>query len=293
MRLIELFEAKTTTVAFCFGRFNPAHKGHVQVWQTVQQAGNEWYVGTNPNTHGPNDPLTFEQKAAWMETIWPEIKGHIMPEKNVMTLATTIYNRHGKKTPISIAYVTDDDDWKWSGKLLNDYNGKESAHGFYQFSSIIHVPSPRVSSATELRNAARADDPKAFYAAAGVSPKLKVAGKTYYDTVREACLAQPEKKKKKVKESVEQEIQELISYLAFGGLALGTAYTFEKLDDAADWLIHDLLNKRYPVTPGTFRDAETAAKYKADRESLQDTYHSGGLLGLYNRYRTEKKQLSR
>ena len=148
-----LKEAAGVTAAFAFGRFNPAHQGHIAVWQTVEKAGVKWYIGTNPSTIGPNDPLTFEQKSAWMEEIYPPIAGHIVPEQSVVTLAAKIYKDLGGKEDATIAYITDETDWVWSGKLLNQYNGVEGKHGYYKFAQIVHVPSPRVSSATALRDA--------------------------------------------------------------------------------------------------------------------------------------------
>jgi hypothetical protein len=195
-------EAAGVTAAFAFGRFNPAHQGHIAVWQTVERAGVKWYIGTNPTTIGANDPLTFEQKSAWMQAIYPQITGHIVPETSVMTLAARIFKELGSKEDATIAYITDADDWAWSGKLLNQYNGVEGKHGYYKFAQIVHVPSPRVSSATALRDAARADSKVAFYQASGTDPKLKVAGKTYFDTVKEAVTKYPlpVKKVKKVAE---------------------------------------------------------------------------------------------
>jgi hypothetical protein len=199
MLLRNLFEAATpdADVAFAFGRFNPAHQGHIEVYKAVQAAGNKWFVGTNPSTHGPNDPLTFEEKSAWMQAIYPPIKGHILPEQSVVTLASKLYEMLGDDK--TIAYVTDSNDWAWAGKLLNDYNGKEGPHGYYNFRAIKHVESPRVSSATALRTAARANDEAAFYAASGTNPKLTVNGQSYFDTVVAAVSANPEKPKKVAK----------------------------------------------------------------------------------------------
>jgi len=199
-----LKEAAGVTAAFAYGRWNPCHMGHIAVWKTVQNAGVKWYIGTNPSTLGPNDPLTFEQKSAWMEAIYPAIAGHIAAEQSVVTLAAKIYKDLGNKEDATIAYITDETDWAWSGKLLNQYNGVEGRHGYYKFAQIVHVPSPRVSSATALRDAARAGDKVAFYHASGTDPKLKVAGKTYFDTVKEACekFPLPVKRAKKT-ESIE------------------------------------------------------------------------------------------
>ncbi len=199
MLLRNLFEVKmpSADAAFAFGRFNPAHQGHIEVYKAVQAAGNKWFIGTNPSTHGPNDPLTFKEKSAWMQAIYPPIKGHILPEQSVVTLASKLYELLGDDK--TIAYVTDGNDWAWAGKLLNDYNGKEGPHGYYKFRAIKHVESPRVSSATALRTAARANDEAAFYAASGTDPKLTVNGQTYFDTVVAAVGANPEKPKKVAK----------------------------------------------------------------------------------------------
>jgi hypothetical protein len=203
MFLREFFEAvDKADAAFAFGRFNPAHQGHVEVYKAVEAAGEKWFIGTNPNTHGANDPLTFEEKSAWMSTIYPGIKGHIIPEQSVLTVASKLYEMLGDGK--SIAYVTDTNDWAWSGKLLNDYNGKQGPHGYYNFKTINHVESPRVSSATALRTAARAGDESAFYAASGTDPKLTVNGKTYYETVVAAVNANPEKVKKAAKKKTEK-----------------------------------------------------------------------------------------
>jgi len=205
MKLRELFETKhhKATAAFCFGRFNPAHQGHAKVWEAVANAGQHWYIGTNPSTIGPNDPLPFAVKSAWMAAIDPHVKGHIVGEQSVVTLAAKIFQKVGEGA--TVAYITDHTDWAWSGKLLNDYNGKEGNHGYYNFAKIIHVESPRVTSATELRNAARAGDEETFYRLAGVDPKLTVQGKTYFQTVAEALGQHPEKVKRAKKEKATAE----------------------------------------------------------------------------------------
>jgi hypothetical protein len=190
--------------AFCFGRFNPAHQGHAGVWDEVAGAGHKWYIGTNPTTIGPNDPLPFNIKTAWMEAIDPKIKGHVVGETSVVTLASKIYADVGEGHYVS--YVTDQKDWEWSGKLLKQYNGVKGPHGYYNFKDILHVASPRVTSATDLRNAARAGNEKLFYKLSGTDPSLTVGGKRYFETVAEACGQHPEKvkKSKSVKETNQQ-----------------------------------------------------------------------------------------
>ena len=200
-----LVESAGATVAFAFGRFNPAHQGHIEVWRTVEQAGRNWFIGTNPETNGLNDPLPFDVKRAWMEEIYPPVAGHIIPKGNVLELAAYIFKKLRNNERATVAYVTDAEDWAWSGKLLNQYNGVEGAHGYYKFAQIVHVPSPRVSSATALRDAARADDKVAFYHASGTDPKLKVNGLTYFDTVKEYMAPHLEKEAEKARLKAERE----------------------------------------------------------------------------------------
>jgi len=215
--------------AFCFGRFNPAHQGHAGVWDEVSKSGHKWYIGTNPTTIGPNDPLPFNVKSAWMEAIDPKIKGHIVGETSVVTLASKIYADIGEGHYVN--YVTDQTDWAWSGKLLKQYNSVKGPHGYYNFKDILHVESPRVTSATDLRNAARAGDEKLFYELSGTNPKLTVHGKHYFETVAEACGQHPEKvKKAKSIKEVNQKIRERKRALAEGGTKAKSHGTFIGLD---------------------------------------------------------------
>jgi len=205
MLLNELFDHNSVAdAAFAFGRFNPPHKGHVEVWNTVANSGKQWYVCTNPSTQGPKDPLPYDVKIAWMTAIDPKVKDHVLPEKTILTAAVEIFKRLGGRADKTIAYITDDQDWAWSGKLLNEYNGREAAHGYYEFAEITHVPSPRISSATALRDAARAGDQAAFYDAAGVEPNLIIDGQSYFDTVVKYLEQHSEKtkKSKKVTDSI-------------------------------------------------------------------------------------------
>jgi hypothetical protein len=246
-----LVESAGATVAFAFGRFNPAHQGHIEVWRAVEQAGANWFIGTNATTIGPNDPLTFEQKSSWMEEIYPAIAGHIVAQTSVLTLAAYIFKKLRNNERASIAYITDETDWAWSGKLLNQYNGVEGSHGYYKFAEIVHVPSPRVSSATALRDAARADDRVAFYHASGTDPKSKVAGLTYFDTVKQAVekYPLPVKRVKKVKEEQIDEIDRRGFLKGLGAAAVAGA--------AGSAMAQPGIKKFYPESEIKMLDFET------------------------------------
>ena len=179
MKLRQLFEAKET-VGIIFGRFNPPHQGHKAAWEEAAK-NTYWYVGTNKSTIGPKDPLPFDVKIQAMETIWPSIKGHIIPEQTWWSLAAAVYKKHGE---IDLKVITDENDAKVFVPGLQKSNGVESKHGYYKFKSIEWQQAPRVSSATELRAAVANDDPKAFAKAAGVPADTKVAGEPFFDLVK-------------------------------------------------------------------------------------------------------------
>jgi hypothetical protein len=202
MILRELFESKAKSVGIIFGRFNPPHMGHRAAWEMAAE-NPVWYVGTNKSTQGPKDPLPFDIKVKAMEVVYPEIKGHIVAETSWLTLASKVYEKHGN---IVLNVYTDED---WVTKALVQYNGKEGAHGYYEFGTIQQQATPRLSSATALRAAVAADDRDAFGQAAGVDPNTLVAGHPFFDVVKHYLMPHAEKAaakviKKKVKEPVEE-----------------------------------------------------------------------------------------
>jgi len=181
MRLRQLFEAPSNEVAIIFGRFNPPHMGHKAAWELASQSP-IWYVGTNQSTVGPKDPLPYDVKVEAMKAVWPEVASHIMPETGWLTMASKIYEQYPKATLLAL---TDED---WVTKTIVQYNGKEGQHGYYNFADIKQKPTPRLSSATALRDAVIKGDRDAFSKAAGVSADTPVDGKPFFDLVAEYLL---------------------------------------------------------------------------------------------------------
>jgi nicotinamide mononucleotide adenylyltransferase len=205
MKLRELFEARQRSVGIIFGRFNPPHKGHRAAWEMASE-NDAWFVGTNQSTQGPKDPLPYDVKIEAMKAIYPEIKGHIMPEQSWLTMASAVYKKYGD---VILNVYTDEE---WVGKAINQYNGAEGAHGFYNFKVINTQPTPRLSSATALRAAVQAGDRDAFADAAGVDADTLVAGQSFFDLVAQYLNPYAEKErakaaKKKVKQP-EQDVAE-------------------------------------------------------------------------------------
>jgi hypothetical protein len=201
MRLRNLFEAFGEEVAIIFGRFNPPHKGHRAAWELASKSP-IWYVGTNESTVGPKDPLPYDVKVEAMKTVWPEVEGHIVPETSWLTLASKVYEKNPNAT---LLCLTDED---WVTKTIVQYNGKEGAHGFYNFKKIEQKPTPRLSSATALRDAVTKGDRDAFTQAAGVDADTPVAGKSFFDLVAEYLLPYSNAPKKVAKKKVAESLEE-------------------------------------------------------------------------------------
>lgn len=202
MLLRELFEAKgVTTVGIIFGRFNPPHKGHAKAWELASE-NDAWFVGTNKSTEGPKDPLPFKVKVEAMKTIYPQLEGHIIAEQSWLTMASKIFAKYGD---VVLNVYTDEE---WVTKTLIQYNGKESAHGFYNFNKIQPQATPRLSSATELRNAVVNGDRAAFGQAAGVDANTDVAGRPFFDLVADYLLPYQNAPKKPAKKKAVTEKQD-------------------------------------------------------------------------------------
>jgi len=156
------------TIGIMFGRFNPPHQGHVNAWNTASNC-DYYYIGTNPNTLNTKNPLPFTIKKEIMETICPEIIGHIIPTSNLFTLAGHVYNNHGENVIINI--FTDEE---WLYKTLLKYNGIQTENGYYKFKIIANVKTPRLSSSTNLKEAIKSGDTDAIYKISGISLETEI-----------------------------------------------------------------------------------------------------------------------
>lgn len=181
MKITEIVEPESKTLGIMFGRFNPAHKGHKNAWKMLSK-NDQWFVGTNKSTIGPKDPLPGEIKATVMETIMPELKGHLIFSQSWLSMAAELYEKFPDYT---LKLYTDED---WVSKTINRYNGQPGTYGMYDFKKIEWIKTPRLSSATDLRTAVLDDDTKAFASAAGIpaDTPIDVDGKriAFFDLVK-------------------------------------------------------------------------------------------------------------
>ena len=178
----KLFESKKQGAAIIFGRFNPPHFGHSNAWNVASKFP-IWYVGTNQSTQGPKDPLPFEIKVEAMKTIMPGIEGHLVPEQSWWTLATMVYKKHGGNMILHV--VTDPTDQEIFVPGLKKFNGVEGPHGYYKFIDVLWAPATRDSTATALRAAVEHNNPQAFSKAAGIPADTMIAGKPFFELVKQ------------------------------------------------------------------------------------------------------------
>lgn len=157
------FDGSLKTIGICYGRWNPPHKGHREVWKAASK-NPIWFVGTNQNTEGPKDPLPYAVKLQVMEAVWPGVAGHVIPEQDLFVMASRIYQEYGANVHLK---VYTDEDWLYQG--LAKYNGHmNQKHGGYKFAQIDHVRTERLARATDLRAAVHAGNREAFYKDAGI-----------------------------------------------------------------------------------------------------------------------------
>jgi hypothetical protein len=258
MILRELFESKSKSVGIIFGRFNPPHQGHKAAWEMASQ-NPHWYVGTNKSTQGPKDPLPYDIKVKAMEAVWPGVKGHIVAEQSWLTLASKVYEKHGN---IVLNVYTDEE---WVTKALVQYNGKDGAHGYYEFGTIQQQATPRLSSATALRAAVQAGDRDAFAQAAGVPADTLVAGHPFFDVVAHYLMPHAAKvAKKKVKEPVVELSSELL------GRYKKAAYADAKKADAEG--NYERGNKRFKgINKATVKQFDNDLK-KHNQNEVEENY---------------------
>lgn len=165
------------SVGVIFGRFNPPHKGHIAAWKMASE-NDAWYVSTNTATQGEKDPLPYNLKITAMTTICPAVIGHIVPSQSWLTLAAEIYAAYGD---VEFKIYTDEE---WVSKVIHQYNAvKDQRHGYYNFSKITTVATPRLSSATAVRAAVKNNDRDAFTEAAGISADTEVNQESFFDLV--------------------------------------------------------------------------------------------------------------
>lgn len=200
MRLDEIEEAEVKKAVFTFGRLNPPHFGHHALIQTLQKAAQkqncDWFLFVSAKTGDEKNPLTYEQKVWWIQTLFPETKGHLIIDPSIKTplvAATWLY----KKGYRAATFVAGEDDMAGYGEMIKSGNahGEKNPDAVKAGKGFIFEPldfsiSPRLASATNARKNVTDGDPEAFVRSIlgpKINPKLaELVQHQLYPTLRKS-----------------------------------------------------------------------------------------------------------
>ena len=198
----ELMEKSGDTAVFTFGRLNPPTTGHGKLIdamgrQQSKNAGSKMHVFVSHSQDAKKNPLDYKRKVAYIRKMFPKYAKNITTDKSrtIFEVAVSLHNKGYK----SIVMVVGSDRVGEFEKLLNQYNGVKSRHGYYGFDNIEVVSAGERDpdaeglegmSASKMRKAAMDGDLDSFKQ--GVPANFKDAEKLYKD-VRKSMGIREEK----------------------------------------------------------------------------------------------------
>lgn len=160
-----------------FMRANPPTAGHEKVVQQVLNLAKKYRAGhsvvLSHTQDSSKNPLSPTQKLKHAKRAFPFANVSVASDA-----APSLLHQASKLHQMGVKHlhvVVGADRVDGFNKLLNDYNGKESKHGFYNFKSInVHSAGARDPdaegvegmSATKMRQAAKAGDRNTFHSGA-------------------------------------------------------------------------------------------------------------------------------
>ena len=130
---------ESKVVYFTFGRMNPPTIGHEKVLDKLAtlSRGNTYRVFLSQSQDDKKNPLSYREKIKIARKMFPRHARSIMMNKkvkNVFDIAKVLYDEGFTK----VCMVVGSDRVREFDILLNKYNGKKAAHGFYNL-SLIHI----------------------------------------------------------------------------------------------------------------------------------------------------------
>ena len=132
-------EARGDTAVFAWGRFNPPTTGHGKLIdatgkQQKNNAGSKMYIFSSHSQDPKKNPLPHSKKIAYMRKMFPKYAKSIIAnkQKTLFQIAVFLHDEGHR----AIVMVAGSDRVAEFEKLLNEYNGVESRHGYYGFDNI-------------------------------------------------------------------------------------------------------------------------------------------------------------
>jgi 5'(3')-deoxyribonucleotidase len=182
-------EATAPVIAFCWGRFQPPHLGHAEVFKKLANTGTAgFYICTSQTQDKQKNPLDYSTKCQFIREIFPQYSQNVLEDTSVKTIydaIVAIYNRmdpeEAKNTVLT--FVGDPERCAQFGPGFAQYNGQQMKHGFYQFKAVTTLENTDAADirATDVRAAAAAGDMAKFMELTGTKDQL---ADTIYEAVR-------------------------------------------------------------------------------------------------------------
>jgi len=131
-KFIDLQEA-TGTVSFTFGRFNPPTTGHEKLCDAVKKANpSDYKIFVSHKQDPKTDPLEYSLKVAYMQKSFPKHKRNIVVSKsrNIFEILVELNSYE------NLIMVVGSDRVAEFKRIINEYNGVKSRHGFYEYKTV-------------------------------------------------------------------------------------------------------------------------------------------------------------
>ena len=128
-------EAVGKSIAFAFGRFNPPTSGHEKLINKIKSVANgDYKVYLSRSEDNKKNPLSPKKKLEYMKKMFPQHARNIEINQTnmVLDIATLLY----KKGYTDLKMVAGSDRVREFDTMLKKYNGVQSRHGKYDFTSI-------------------------------------------------------------------------------------------------------------------------------------------------------------
>ena len=218
-------KSKMPMASFCFGRMNPPTMGHgLVINKTLEVGGDQSFIFLSNSTDPNENPIDPATKAAFIEQIYPQAKGHVVTDyvQGPIYAANWLYNKGYR----NMTFVAGSDRLgKEKGsieKLLNSWNSgpirSTDPAGAREHVVINFVSSGQRDpdaegvtgySGTKARQAAASGNEQQFQQYTGVGPDVVVNGKTLYQATREGMgiKDQPTAQPSPVKQPAQKNVQ--------------------------------------------------------------------------------------
>ena len=132
MKKLNLKEAPNT-VAFTFGRFNPPTTGHEKLCDAVRKANpSDYKIFVSHKQDPKTDPLQYAKKIAYMKQSFSKHKKNIIVSKsrNIFEILVELNSYE------NLIMVVGSDRVAEFKRIINEYNGVKSRHGFYEYKTV-------------------------------------------------------------------------------------------------------------------------------------------------------------